>query len=157
MIDPKLLYWTGALVNLAIIVACGARGVRAIRRGEVRSHRRMMLTATALVAVFLASYLLKVAWLGKEDRSAWTALDSAVLYTHESCIAAMLLAGSYALFKAWRFQGKLGPGLAIPTGAGALPGREQHRRAGRIAAWSGLFAFLTAVGVWAGMLLRSAD
>jgi putative membrane protein len=155
--DPKLLYWTCALANLAIIVACGARGVRAVRRGEIRTHRRMMLTATALVAVFLASYLLKVAWLGKEDRGAWTALDTTVLYTHESCIAAMLLAGGYALFKALRFQGRLGPGLALPPDAGALPGRAQHRRAGRIATWSGLLAFVTAVGVWAGMLLRSAD
>ena len=88
---PNLVYWTAALANLAVIVGCGSRGVRAIRRGEVRTHRRMMLVSTALVALFLVSYLLKVAWLGKEDRSAWTALDHAILYTHETCIAAMLV------------------------------------------------------------------
>src|SRR5262249_55582033 len=71
-VNAKLLFWTVALANLALIVACGSRGVRAIRRGEVRAHRRMMLTATALVALFLASYVAKVAWLGKEDRSGWT-------------------------------------------------------------------------------------
>jgi putative membrane protein len=156
-VNPKLVYWTLALTNLAVIVGCGARGVRAIRRGEVRTHRRLMLTASALVALFLVSYLAKVAWLGKEDRTAWTALDHAVLGIHELCVAAMLLAGGVALYRALRFQAKLGPGWSIPPGADALPGRNQHRRAGTIAKWSGVLAFVTAIGVWAGMLLRAAD
>jgi putative membrane protein len=156
-VTPNLVYWTAALANLAVIVGCGSRGVRAIRRGEVRTHRRMMLVSTALVALFLVSYLLKVAWLGKEDRSAWTALDHAILYTHEMCIAAMLVAGGIALFRALRFQAQLLPGWSIPLGRDALPGGEQHRRAGRIAVWSGVLAFVTAIGVWAGMLLRSTD
>jgi uncharacterized membrane protein YozB (DUF420 family) len=155
-VNPKLVYWTIALANLAIIVACGARGIRAIRRGEVRTHRQMMLTASALVALFLVSYFVKVAWLGKEDRSGWTALDHAMLGTHELCIAAMLIAGGVALFRAWRFQAKLQPAWVIPPGADALPGRAQHRRAGRIAGWSGALAFVTAVGIWARMLLRAA-
>jgi putative membrane protein len=156
-VTANLLYWTAALANLAVIVACGARGIRAVRRGEVRTHRRMMLTASALVALFLVSYLAKVAWLGKEDRSAWTGLDHAILYTHELCVAAMLCAGGYALYRALRFQALLRPGWSIPPGADALPGRERHRRAGKIASWSGALAFLTAIGVWTGMLLRAAD
>jgi len=155
-VNAKLVFWTVALADLAIVVACGARGVRAIRRGEVRTHRRMMLTSTALVALFLASYVAKVAFLGKEDRSGWTALDHAILGTHELCIAAMLLAGAWALFRAWRFQARLRPDWVIPPGDG-LPGRAQHRRAGAIAKWSGALAFVTAIGVWAGMLLRAAD
>ena len=154
---PNLLYWTAALANLAVIVACGARGIRAIQRGEVRAHRRMMLTCSALVALFLGSYVAKVAWLGKEDRSGWTALDHAVLGIHELCITAMLVAGGYALFRGWRFQRVLRPSWVIPPGADALPGRERHRRAGRIAKWSGVLAFVTAIGVWTGMLLRAAD
>ena len=153
----SLVYWTVALANLGVIVACGARGVRAIRRGEVRSHRRLMLVSCALVALFLVSYLAKVAWLGKEDRSAWTALDHAFLYTHETCIAAMLIAGGYALYRGWRFQPLLRPGWAIPPGVDSLPGRERHRRAGSVAKWSGALAFVTAIGVWAGMLLRSTN
>jgi uncharacterized membrane protein YozB (DUF420 family) len=156
-VNPRLVYWTVALADLAIVVGCGARGIRAIRRGEVRTHRRMMLTASALVALFLVSYFAKVAWLGKEDRSAWTALDHAILGAHELCIAAMLIAGGFALFRAWCFQAKLQPAWTIPPGADALPGRAQHRRAGRIAAWSGALAFVTAIGVWAGMLLRAAN
>ncbi len=154
---PNLLYWTAALANLGVIVACGTRGVRAIRRGEVRTHRRMMLASSGLVALFLVSYLAKVAWLGKEDRSAWTALDHAILYTHETCIAVMLLAGGYALFRALRFQARLRPSWSIPPGADALPGREHHVRAGKIAGWTGALAFVTAIGVWAGMLLRAGD
>ena len=154
--NPKLVYWTVALANLAVIVACGTRGVRAIRRGEVRAHRRMMLSASALVGLFLVSYLAKVAWLGKEDRSGWTALDHVILGTHELCIAAMLLGGGYALFRALRFQARLRPGWSIPPGD-ALPGRAQHRRAGTVAKWSGALAFITAIGVWAGMLFRAAD
>jgi uncharacterized membrane protein YozB (DUF420 family) len=156
-VTANLLYWTAALANLGVIVACGARGVRAIQRGEVLAHRRMMLVSSALVVLFLASYLAKVAWLGKEDRSAWTAIDHAILYTHETCVAAMLVAGGYALFRGFRFQRALRPSWAIPPGADALPGRERHRRAGRIAKWSGALAFVTAIGVWAGMLLRSTD
>jgi uncharacterized membrane protein YozB (DUF420 family) len=154
-VTANLWFWTIALANLGVIVACGARGVGAIRRGDARTHRRMMLAAAALVALFLVSYLLKVAWLGHGDRSAWTSLDYAILYTHELCIAGMLVAGAIALFRGLRFQRLLRPSWVVPTGADALPGRERHRRAGRVAVWAGAFAFLTAVGVWTGMLLRA--
>jgi arylsulfatase A-like enzyme/uncharacterized membrane protein YozB (DUF420 family) len=151
--DPKLLYWTGALVNLGVILACVMGGVRAVRRGEVRRHRRLMLSGTALVGLFFVSYALKVAVLGKEDRSLWTGLDYAVLYVHELCITAMLLAGAYAGFRAWRFRGKLGPALELP--AEPLPGGSGHRRAGWTAAVGAVLAFVTAGGVLAGMFARS--
>ena len=155
--NPKLVYWTLALANLAIIVTCGTRGIRAIRRGEVRTHLRMMLTASALVALFLVSYVAKVTWLGKEDRTGWTAFDHAILGVHELCVSAMLLAGGVALYRAWRFSARLRPGWTIPLERDALPGRDQHRRAGSIAKWGGALAFVTAIGVWAGMLLRATD
>ena len=107
--------------------------------------------------LFLVSYLAKVVLLGKEDRSGWTGLDHAILGTHELCIAVMLCAGGFALYRGWRFQATLRPDWVIPAGADALPGRAQHRRAGTIAKWSGVLAFVTAIGVWAGMLLRSTD
>ena len=152
---PNLWFWTIALANLGVIVACGARGVRAIRSGDARTHRRMMLTAVALVGLFLLSYLAKVAWLGHEDRSAWTRIDYAVLYVHELCIAGLLVAGGIALYRGLRFQRVLRPTWVVPAGADALPGRASHRRAGRVAAWAGVFAFLTAIGVWIGMLVRA--
>ncbi len=151
---PKLWFWTAALAALAAVVACGGVGIRAIRSGDVRRHRRAMLTSALLVALFLVSYAVKVEVLGAEDRSAWTALDHAILYAHELCITAMLGAGFVALYQAWRFHRVLGAPPRIPPDPGSLPGRAVHRRAGRIAAWSGLLAFLTAIGVWAGMILR---
>jgi len=151
--DPKLLFWTGALANLGVIVACGALGVRAIRRRDVRAHRTLMGACAGLVALFLVAYLAKVAALGHEDRSAWTPLDHAVLYVHETCVAAMLVGGGLALFQAWRFRGRIG--ALRPPPEAPLPGRALHRRAGWAAAVGGLLAFLTAIGVWAGMWLRA--
>jgi uncharacterized membrane protein YozB (DUF420 family) len=156
-VNANLAYWTAALGNLAVIVWCGARGVRAVRRGEVQMHRRMMLTSVALVALFLVSYVAKVFMLGHEDKSAWTRLDYAILYIHEMSIAAMLVAGGFALYRALRFQARLRPDWSIPPERDALPGREEHRRAGSVAKWSGALAFVTAIGVWAGMLLRASD
>lgn len=146
--DPKLWFWTGALANLGAVVGCGFAGVRAIRRGEVRRHRLFMGSAAGLIGLFLVAYAVKVPLLGREDRSAWTRLDHAVLYVHELCIAVMLLAGATALVQAWRARARID--LDAPP-----PSLPLHGRAGRIAAWAGLFAFLTAGGVWAGMLARA--
>ena len=151
--DPKLLYWTAALANLGVIVFAGWRAIAAIRRGDVVGHRRGMRIAGGLVFLFLVSYAAKVVLLGKEDRSAWTSVDYAILYTHELCIAGMLLAGGFALYRASGFRDALGEPPKLP--GERLAGASQHTRAGKVAAWTGLFAFLTAVGVWGGMLLRA--
>jgi len=152
--DPKLLFWTGALVNLGVILVCVGQGVRAIRRRDVRRHRRRMLTAASLVGVFLAAYAVKVLALGREDRSLWTRIDYGVLYVHELCIAAMLVGGAIAGFRAWRFRARLGPSLELP--AEPLPGRLTHRRAGWLALVAALLAFVTAAGVLAGMFARAS-
>ena len=146
--DPKLWFWTGALLLLGAVVACGGAGIYAIRRGELRRHRRFMGSAATLIGVFLLAYSVKVPLLGREDRSAWTPLDYAVLYVHELCVTVMLVAGAAALFQAWLARGRIDLDAPPP----ALPG---HGRAGRIAAWAGLLAFVTAGGVWAGMLARA--
>jgi uncharacterized membrane protein YozB (DUF420 family) len=155
-VDPKLVFWSVALVDLATVVLCTGAGVRAIRRKDVRRHKRWMLTAGALILGFLVAYVGKVATLGKEDRSAWTAQDYNVLYAHETCIAVMLLAGGYALFRAWRFRGRLGPKLVLPPESDPLAGRLHHRRAGWVAVVSGVLAFVTAMGVWGGMFARAS-
>ena len=152
--DPKLLYWTAALVNLGVIVFCVVAGVRAIRRGEVVRHRRLMLTGAGLIGLFLASYAVKVLVLGKEDRSLWTSLDYAILYVHELCIAAMLLAGGLALFRAWRFRARLPADGTLPTEP--LPGGAAHGRAGKIAVAGTILGFVTAGGVLFGMFARAA-
>jgi uncharacterized membrane protein YozB (DUF420 family) len=152
--DPKLAFWCVALVDLGVVVGCAMLGVRAIRRGNVRVHRRCMLTAAVLVGAFLAAYLLKVALLGREDRSLWTRLDHTVLYVHESCVAAMLVGGAYAGWRASRFRAHLGRSLSLPSRP--LPGRLRHRSAGWVAVVGAALAFATAGGVLAGMFVRAA-
>jgi uncharacterized membrane protein YozB (DUF420 family) len=153
--DPKLLFWCLALANLALIVAFALTGVQAVRRGDVRTHRRNMLTAASLVALFLVSYLVKVAVLGREDRSLWTPLDRGVLYVHETFVVLMLGGGGFAALRAWRFRARLGPALALPRD-GALPGAQTHRRAGWVAVVGAALAFVTAGGVLAGMFARAS-
>ena len=153
--DAKLIFWCVALANLCAIVSFAVTGVLAVRRGDVRTHRRRMLTAASLVGLFLVSYLLKVAVLGREDRSLWTALDRSVLYVHETFVAAMLLGGGYAAWRAWQFRARLGPAFVLPRD-GTLPGRAPHRRAGWIAVVGAALAFVTAGGVLAGMFARLA-
>jgi uncharacterized membrane protein YozB (DUF420 family) len=151
--DARLVFWTASLANLGAILACALVGLRLVRRGEVAAHRRCMLTASALVGLFLVAYLGKVALIGHEDRSAWSALDYAVLHVHELCIAGMLGGGVLALVLAHRFRPRLGDPPSLP--AEPLPGAVAHRRAGRTAIVGGLLAFLTAAGVLAGMFSRA--
>ena len=146
--DAKLVFWTGALIILGTVVGCGWRGIAAIRAGDVRRHRFHMTSSAAGIGMFLVAYLFKVRVLGREDRSAWSSLDYAVLYVHELFVTVMLGAGAVALFQVWRSRER----IDLDGAPAALP---VHRRAGRIAAWAGLLAFLTAGGVWAGMLARS--
>jgi uncharacterized membrane protein YozB (DUF420 family) len=151
-LDAKLVFWCVALANLCAIVVFALTGVRAVRRGDVRTHRRRMLLAASLVGLFLVSYLLKVAVLGREDRSLWTALDRTVLYIHETFVVLMLGGGAFAAWRAWRFR--LGPAFALPREV--LPGAQLHRRAGWIAVVGAALAFVTAGGVLAGMFARAA-
>ena len=154
--DPKLLYWTGAFINLIVIAACALIGVRRIRRRDVRGHRRMMLCASTLVALFLLSYVFKRVLLGAEDRSLWAWHDLALLYVHEFCIAVMLVGGVRAYLYTRRFRARLGDELELPRDARDLEGVSAHRLSGRAAVIAGLLALLTAAGVLAGMYARSA-
>lgn len=153
--DAKLLFWTAAFADLGAVVACCVMGVRRIRARDVSGHCRMMLTAGALVVCFLLAYLMKVRFVGKEDRSDWTSLDHVVLYTHETCVAAMMLGAGVALYRAWRFRGRLGPGFTLPPESDPLAGRIGHRRAGWVAVAASALAFVTAAGVLAGMYARA--
>jgi uncharacterized membrane protein YozB (DUF420 family) len=155
-LDPKLWFWTVALANMAAVVALAARGVRAIRRGDVAAHRRSMIAAGWLVAAFLGSYLAKRAALGGEDLAAWGQAARVNLWVHESFVLTMLLAGGAAL--------ALGRGLAHTrrvTGAPADPAAtpqqiRRHRRFGWLAVAASAFGFLTACGILAGMFARAA-
>lgn len=152
--NPKLLFWCWALLNMALIVGCAVRGMRAIRANRVADHRRAMVWAGSFVFVFLAAYVTKVALLGGEDVGAWSIAARVNLYVHEAFVAAMLVGGGIAF--------ALGRKLALTrrvTGSAAdpLPDRgvvARHGLAGRIAVICSLFGFATACGIFGGMLTR---
>ena len=128
-------------------------GVQRVRRGDVVGHRHAMLRAVALIALFLVSYGFKVLLLGREDRVAWSALSLTVLYLHETCIAAMVIAGAVAISRARRFGRPADLTVSPPQTRGR--DRRVHRAAGRVAVIASVLALLTAAGVLAGMYTRA--
>jgi len=152
-IDPKLVYWTWALVNFALVVVCAVAGVRRIRSRQVHGHRKLMLAAAAFVGLFLVSYLVKVAVLGREERGSWTAGWRWALYVHEACVAAMLVGAGVAVTRARRFG-------ALRDGEPPAPEAREHdlrvhRRAGRVAVAASVLALVMAAAVLAGMYTRA--
>ena len=81
--DPKILFWAAALLNLGVLCGFGLLGVRYARRGEIARHRQNMKIASLLILGFLAAYVLKVVFLGREDQSVWSSLDVWVLRSCE--------------------------------------------------------------------------
>lgn len=113
-----------------------------------------MMAGAALVVLFLVSYVFKLHFLGREDRSAWSEFSLTLLYVHEACIAVMVIAGGFATSRARRF-GNLEK-LAVSTPESRTRDRRVHRAAGRVAAGASVLALLTAAGVLAGMYTRAS-
>ncbi len=123
-----------AAVSLLALVAIVA-GVRAIRRGNVARHRRLMGTAVGLFAVFLGGYLYRVALLGPTPFPGTGALETAyilVLGVHITLAVVSVPLLFYTLLLAWSH-----PVAEIPS--------TNHRRVGRVAA--PLWAISFALGV----------
>ena len=153
--DPKLWFWTSALGLMAGVVCVATAGVLRRRRGDVPGHRRAMLTAAALVALFLVSYGLKVVWLGHEEVAEWGGSDRLVLRIHETCIAVMLSAGAVAGLRAWRLRRTRNATLdPADTPAPAALARW-HRRAGWTAVVAAGLGWLTALLILIGMYQRA--
>jgi uncharacterized membrane protein YozB (DUF420 family) len=143
---PKLAYWTWAFANMLLLVGLASFGVRRARAGRIAAHRRFMLGAAALVALFVVSYAAKLVALGREPLHAWEPRYVAALRVHEACIAVMLAAGALALWQA-RSGGF----------ARSVPPRARtrlHRAAGWTALAAGLLGIATAAVVLAGMYQR---
>ena len=163
--DPKLAYWTAAFVNMTVLAGTALAGVRYAKRGEVARHRRAMTIAAALVLAFLASYPLKLLFLGREDMSSWSALTVSLLRVHELCVLVMLVAGTTAIARGRRLaralEDRAGASAATTATASAatietasaatLALRAAHRRAGRIALSAAVLGWLFAGAVLLGM------
>ncbi|MBW2232109.1 MAG: DUF420 domain-containing protein [Deltaproteobacteria bacterium] len=150
--DPKVLYWTGALANMIILVAIGISGVRQIRRGEVARHRRSMLTSASLVLVFIGSYVLKLIFLGREDLASWEPTYVRTLRFHELCVLLMVVGGGLALTwgRALRQSNAI-----FDESDSATRLRKRHRMAGRTALVAALVGVASAALVLTGMYGRS--
>jgi uncharacterized membrane protein YozB (DUF420 family) len=154
-VDARLLYWTAALLNMAVVVACALSGLRRVRRGDYLGHRRRMQLGAWLVAAFLGSYALKVALLGREPLELWEPFYVQVLRFHELCVAAMVAGGATALAQARR--------LGLPRGAGSPAleprrlerGLRLHRGAGWTAVVASALGLASAVVVLWGMYARA--
>jgi uncharacterized membrane protein YozB (DUF420 family) len=152
--DAKVVYWTGALINMAVLTGFAVAGVRQIRRHEVQRHRRSMITAGALVIGFIVSYGLKLAFLGREELSSWSSAALNTLRFHELCVLVMVIGGALALRRGLALQST---NSASDDGEGPEPAPGQiagHRLAGRIALYAAVLGFASATFVLAGMFAR---
>jgi len=152
--DPRLVYWTAALVNMSLVVSLAAAGIRMRRRGEIARHRRLMLTGGALVGLFLLSYVAKLLFLGREDMAAWSSGAVWVLRIHEAFVLAMLVFGTLAARRGLALAGTRNV-TRDPSDAPAAPARARgHRVAGWTAVGAAVAGFLTACLVLFGMYQR---
>jgi uncharacterized membrane protein YozB (DUF420 family) len=151
-VDPKVVYWTGALLNMVAAVAIAGVGVRRIRRSEIAGHQRLMKLAALLVVLFVLSYGVKLFVLGREHLELWEPRFRSVLRFHELCVLVMVLAGSRALWVATR------RGLALPVSVERRDSRARDARQHRLAGWTALCASalgaVTAAYVLYGMYAR---
>ncbi len=156
-LDPKVLYWTGAWINMLAIVVLALWGVRKVRRREIAAHRRRMLGAAALVVVFLISYALKLLFLGREQLDTWAPTYRGILRFHEACIAVMIVAGGSTLYLAYRLRLAIAPdGSQSSDDPSAIPNRlALHRRAGRTAVAAAALGLFSAAVVLLGMYRRA--
>jgi len=154
-VTPHLLFWTAALINLAVICGLALLGARCARRSEIARHRRLMKTASLLVLAFLVAYLVKVVVLGREDRSDWTLFDLWLLRVHELFVLQMVVAGSVAWWQGRKLIATrlvtLDPKDPEPSSSVA----RSHRLAGRLAVVGALLGLVLAIGVLAGMYARA--
>jgi uncharacterized membrane protein YozB (DUF420 family) len=155
-LDPKLTFWTLALLNMAAVVLLAGRGVRAIRAGEIPKHRRSMTAAGWLVVAFLAAYVVKRIVLGPEELALWTDGARLNLYVHESFVAWLLLGGGTTLVLGRRIaKTRRVTGRAEDPAASAAQLRR-HRRFGWSAVVASALGFATACGILAGMFGRAS-
>ena len=153
--DPKTLFWTGALVLMAVVVGVAITGVLRRRRGDLAGHRRAMLSACALVGLFLLAYLLKVVVLGHERVAEWSPRDRLVLRIHELFIAVMLSGGAIAGSRARRLRRTRNATLDPQDPPAPHTVARWHRRAGWAAVLAAVGGWLTALLLLVGMLERA--
>jgi uncharacterized membrane protein YozB (DUF420 family) len=153
--DARLAYWTLALVNMCGVVGFAVAGIRAVRHGDAARHRRWMLTAAGLVVLFVVSYAVKLALIGREDLASWGALSIWVLRIHELCVFTMVVAGMLAILRGSRLRATRNFTRAPADPPAPVVDVRWHRGAGRTAAYAAALGLALAACVLAGMYRRA--
>jgi len=153
--DPKVLYWSGALANMALITVLALRGVRQVKGGDVAGHRRSMVLCVALVVGFLLSYVAKVMLLGREALDTWDGFYVDALRFHETCVLAMVVGGGIALHRARALRGTRNRTRDPADPAAPARTVRAHQLAGRAGIVGLLLAVLSASVVLFGMYARA--
>ena len=153
-VDPKVLFWTGAFINMSVVVGLAIYGVKQLRDGFPSRHRSLMITASMLVVGFILAYVLKLVFLGREDLSVWSQAAVWTLRFHETCVLTMVVGGVLAL--RWGSQLCTTRSFTLnpddPEADPALVNR--HRRAGRTAVIGAVLGLLSSGFVLMGMYAR---
>lgn len=147
----NLVFWFYAygLTMLALLMAY--TGVGAAKRGELARHKALLNFACNLILFFVVSYVFKMLFLGREDKSTWTLSYKIVLYIHEALIATMLVTGARARWLAHKFRDSV---FAQQLPDEHIGMRKQHRLMGKICIYAATFALLTASVILYGMVQR---
>lgn len=141
--SPEFLLEAVPHVNAAIsLAAIGtiAAGVRAIRRGDVARHRRLMLASFGLFALFLGLYLYRVAIVGPTEFPGPATVRTYVYYPF--LLVHILFAIVCVPFVFYAL-------LTAGTRPVAQIYGTRHRTAGRVAAALWLVSFTMGVAIYA--------
>jgi uncharacterized membrane protein YozB (DUF420 family) len=153
--DAKVLYWSAALLNMVVIAALATYGVRCAKRGELARHARFMRAAALLVGLFLVSYVLKLAFLGRETLGVWSPTALWALRFHELCVLTMLLGGGTALALGRRLRTSRSFTRVPADPPAPAPLLRRHRLAGRTALVGAILGAASAALVLGGMYARA--
>lgn len=153
--DARLVYWTLALVNMSAVVGFAVAGVGAVRRGDTQTHRRCMLVSASLVVLFVLSYVVKLATLGREPLETWGVASIWILRVHELCVLTMVVAGGVAIARGLRLRATRNFTHSAQDPVAPAASVRRHRGAGRTAVIAAGLGFALAVLVLVGMYRRA--
>ncbi|MDS0283224.1 DUF420 domain-containing protein [Haloarcula onubensis] len=128
-----------ALISAAAIVSILA-GVRAIRRGNVERHRRLMVGAFGLFVAFLVLYLYRVTLVGPTDFPGPAVVET---YVYFPLLAIHILLAIVAIPAVYYTL------LLAASHPVSQLGRTNHPRAGKVAATMWLISFSLGIVVYA--------